>query len=213
MNKTKSFLSGIMLIVIVFATLFFAVLLYNTVGQLSIHTYIFQMSNNPEQRVGPMQSMNDMTPDELRNKLIHKYVSEYFKVIPTQDNSKNGSVQQFTIRKLSTLDVYNKWYNGEATTIAKMAQQNMFRRIIVDRIVPTDDSNWFEVKYTAQTWEESNNMDTNVIESHGTVLLRVRFEKDFLPAINIKQSLKNGDNPALLFRFRVSDIRINRGGL
>ena len=206
MNKLKSFFVGILLLEITFATVFFAVLVYRANNQTTVRTYIFQMNNSPTQRVGPLQDATTMKPEWLRNKLIQKYVAEYFKVIPVDKNTS----QNATIRKMSTPDVYSEWLNGEAKTIKDMAENKMFRNVWVDptNIKPTGEPNWFEVPYATRTWYESNNMTSTVMDNFGTVLLYVRFGPEvFRQNINIKKSLEKGDNPAMLFKFRVDAVR------
>ncbi len=206
MNRLKSFFIGIVLLAITFATVFFAVLVYRANSQTTVQTYIFQMDNSPAQRVGPLQDVATMKPEWLRNKLIQKYVAEYFKVIPV---GKNPS-QNATIARLSSPDVYSGWLNGEAQTIKDMAENKMFRNVWVDptTIKPTGDPNWFEVPHATRTWYESNNMTATVMDNFGTVLLHVRFGPEiFRQNINIKKSLEKGDNPAMLFEFTVDRIQ------
>lgn len=206
MNKLKSFFISILLLAIIFAAVFLVALVYRANSQTSVRTYIFQMDDSPKYRVGPLQNAATMEPEWLRNKMIEKYIVEYFKVIPGGKNSR----QDATIAKLSTEDVYSEWQNGEAQMIQDMSTNKMFRRVWVDsvNIKPTDDPNWFEVPYATRTWYESNNMSAKYIENFGTVLLHVISGPEvFRQNINIKKSLERGDNPAMLFKFTVDGIR------
>jgi len=208
MNKLKSFFIGILLCAITFATVFLTVLIYRANKQISIETYIFQMDNSPFQRLGPLENMATMRPEALRNKLIQKYIAEYFKVIPGENNPG----QENNVQKLSSKDVYSGWLNGEAEIIKDMAQQKMFRNVWVDpiNIKPTDEPNLLEVHYATRTWQESNNMTAPVVDDFGTVLLQITFEPGFKESVNIKSVrdlLKNGGNPAKLFKFRVENIQ------
>lgn len=206
MNRLKSFFVSVLLLAITFATVFLVALVYRANSQTNVQTYIFQMDDSPKYRVGPMQNATTMKPDWLRNKMIEKYIVEYFKVIPGNKNQN----QTATIAKLSTKDVYSEWLNGEAQVIKDMAENKMFRRVWVDsmNIKPTDEPNWFEVPYATQTWYESNNMSAKYIQNFGTVLLHVRFGPNvFRENVNIKKSLEKGNNPAMLFEFTVDKIR------
>lgn len=163
------------------------------------------MGDNPRTRVGPLQNVDTMKPEVLRNKLIQKYVAEYFKVIPGQKNAS----QAMTIAKLSTDAVYAEWLNDEAKRIEEMAQANMFRNVYVapENIKATDEADWFEVPYALRTWQEPNNMSTTGFDTFGTVLLHIVFEPDFRPKLNVKKFLKQGNNPAMIFKFKVKDIQ------
>ena len=206
MNRLKSFFIGILLLAITFAVVFFAVLVYRANSQTHVRTYIFQMGDSPTERVGPLQDVTTMKPEWLRNKLIQKYVAEYFKVIPVDKNVS----QKTTIAGLSSPEVYTNWLNGEAKEIENMAEHKMFRNVWVDpaNIKPTNEPDWFEVPYATRTWYESNNMAGSIEESFRTVLLYVRFGPEiFRQDINIKKSLENDDNPAMLFKFRVDAVQ------
>lgn len=208
MNKLKSFFMGILLFAITFATIFLTVLIYNANKQISIETYIFQMDNNSLQRPGPLENMNKISPETVRNKLIQKYVAEYFKVLPVENNIN----QETNIEKLSSKEVYSQWMTGEANTIKDMAQHKMFRNVWVDpvNILPTKDPDLFEVHYATRTWQESNNMAAPVVDYFGTVLLQVSFEPGLRQNVDIKsirKMLEKGGNPAILFKFRVENIQ------
>ena len=208
MNKLKSFFMGILLFAITFATIFLTVLIYNANKQISIKTYIFQMDDSSLQRPGPLENMNKIAPEAVRNKLIQKYVAEYFKVIPVENNIN----QETNIEKLSSKEVYSQWITGEANIIKDMAQHKMFRNVWVDplNILPTKDPDLFEVHYATKTWQESNNMAAPVVDYFGTVLLQITFEPGLKQSVDMKsirELLKNGGNPATLFRFRVENIQ------
>ena len=98
MKRLKYFLIFLCLIVITLVTVFISALIYRANNQTSIKTYMFQMDNSARQRVGPLQDLTKITPEELLHKLIHKYVSEYFRVTPSDKNVLARSV----INKLST---------------------------------------------------------------------------------------------------------------
>lgn len=212
MNKFKAFFGGLILIIVTFAIVFVTVLMYRANSQLSVETYIFQMDNSANQRVGPLQDINTMRPEGLRNKLIQKYIAEYFKVIPSSSsNNQNAgiTVQGSNIVALSSPDVYNKWLESEAKTINEMSKTKVFRNVWVapENIKPAKAPDWFEVQYVTKTWSESNNMSIPVIDDFGTVMMHVIFKPGFNPNKNIRKSLENGENPAKLFMFKVIDIQ------
>lgn len=207
MNRLRSFFIGILLLAIVVAGVFFVVLTYRADEQTHIESYIFQMDNNVQSRVGPLQDIKDIPEQELRDKLIQKYVAEYFKVIPGGITTE----QQNIIQDLSKKDVYKKWSGGEAKTIETMSQNKMFRNVWVNpeyiRILPLEESGWYEIPYVMRTWAESNNMNSEITDESGTLFLRIRFEKGLQPDIDVRKHFKEGKNPATLFKFKVLDIR------
>ena len=220
MNKIKAFFIGNILLCIVFATIVLSVLIYRANEQEKIKSYIFQMNDLSSMRVGELQNINDISPDDLRNKLITKYVSEYFKVIPGETNVSD---RRF-LKDMSSPEVFNQWQNNEAKTIADMSENNMFRmtRVYTDSIAtvsapvsPTydksDQTAFFAVRYYLYTWQEANKIGTKPTVDQGTIYLQVHFKpgiRDEIDGrkINIKKLLKSGDNPVKLFWFKVLNV-------
>ena len=218
MSKLKGFLVGVLLLIAVIAMMALASLIYRASERTSVKSYIFQMANNSNQRVGMLQNLDDISANDLRNKLIKKYVAEYFKVIPGDKNV----MTRYTIDKLSSPSVFKNWKMTEGKTIAEMSEKRMFRlaRVRDDGIatynkVEGDDDNtlrvYYKVKYYTSTWTESNTLATEPIYDQGTIYMEIDFEpglsekiqgKDF----SVRQHLKSGKDPAAMFKFRVISI-------
>ena len=216
MNKIKSFLMGLAILIITFIIVVLAALLYRANERMSVKSYIFQMNNYANQRVGELQDINDISAEDLRNKLIKKYVSEYFKVIPGETDVENRPI----LRGLSYEVAYNQWRNGEAKTIAQMSAQNMFRIVHVydDGIATlnrpsgysyTDtvpEKIYYSVRYYTETWQEPNKMDTLPKKDQGTIYIEATFKPGILDYIDVQDYLQSGQNPVGLFDFWVTNI-------
>lgn len=223
MMKIKSFFMGILLLIIVFIMVIFGVLIYRANERSNIKTYIFQMGNNVNQRVGALQDIDTISPDDLRNKLIKKYISEYFRVMPGDANVTSRP----TMIEMSSANAFSEWTNGEAKLITDMSAKKMFRmaRVPDGGIAPLhtpDDINtktsdtpksvYYVVHYETYTWPESNNMNTEPIYDQGIIHIEVLFEpglrehNKYGEKINIRDYLKSNQNPVNLFRFRVTNI-------
>ena len=165
----------------IFVIVVMVALIYRANERMSVRSYIFQTNNYAAQRVGELQDINDISPEDLRNKLIKKYVSEYFKVIPGDTDVMNRPV----LRNLSKADAYEHWERTEAKAIEQMSNKNMFRRVYVyddgiatlnrpsDYDYKSDDvmDIYYAVRYYMQTWTESNKMDTQPEITQGTIYL------------------------------------------
>ena len=216
MNKIKSFFVGIILLIITFIIIVLGALLYRANERASIKSYIFQTNNFANQRVGELQNINDISPEDLRNKLIRKYVTEYFKVIPGDTEVENRSV----LRALSSGSAFKQWQKSEAKTIAQMSAQNMFRIVHVydDGIAtlnrPTDYNYnddivkplYYSVRYYTETWTASNKMASAPIKEQGTIYIEAAFQTGLNENINIQKYLQAGENPVRLFKFKVTNI-------
>lgn len=212
MMKLKSFLVGTLLLIIVFIMVVLATLIYRAHEQSEIRTYFFQMGNNANERVGELQNIDNISQNDLRNKLIEKYVSEYFKVIPGDTDVSNRPI----LKRLSKGDVFEKWQNGVAKSIAEMSKRKTFRMAKVTGIQNyTDEQSenkgtYYEVRYNTYTWIQPNNMNTEPIVDSGVIYIEILFEPKLREhdidgeKLNIKKYLESGRNPIGLFRFKVT---------
>lgn len=225
MSKMRAFFIGILLLATVVAMVVLSAFIYRTGERSSIKSYIFQMDNNANQRLGILQDINNMSANDLRNKLIKKYVAEYFKVIPGDKDIMNRP----TLKTLSYVygNAFDYWKKTEAKTIEEMSNKNMFRlaRVHDDGIATynkTENSNgdsgtesvYYKVKYTTATWVESNVLETEPIYDQGTLYLEIKFEPGLVGTLknkryNLKKYLESGGDPAGLFKFRVINIGDN----
>ena len=215
MNKIRSFLTGLVLLIIMFIIIVLVALVYRANERMSIKSYIFQTNNFANQRVGELQDINDISPEDLRNKLIKKYVSEYFKVVPGQIDAKNT-----VLYGLSTPKAYKQWLNGEAKTITEMSSKNMFRMVYVpDDGITTlnkpveydykDDTYtqlYYAVRYYTKTWDAPNKMGNAPTTDQGTLYIEAIFKRGIREDIDIQKSLEQGMDPVQLFDFWVTNI-------
>ena len=216
MNKLKSFLMGFILLIMTFIIIVLVALIYRANDRMSVKSYIFQVNNFANQRVGELQNINDISDEDLRNKLIKKYISEYFKVIPGETDIENRPV----LYMLSTPNARKQWQNGEAKNIAQMSAKNMFRMVHVpdDGIAtlnrPADynykdaayQKIYYSVRYYMQTWKEAYKIGTNPVFEQGTINIEAVFQPGIVENMDIQKYLEKGYSPAGLFNFKVTNI-------
>ncbi len=217
MNKIKSFFLGILLLAMTIASIGVVTLVYRANEQVSVKSYIFQMGNFANERVGLLQNINDISVIGLRNNLIKKYVSEYFKVIPGESDVTNRPA----LRELSNAVAYDQWVSGEAKIIEEMSRNKMFRMVWVsdEGIIPMnmpDDHDYtqsimaediyYEVHYETTTWRESNFMAVEPETKHGVLYIEARFKPGINEKQDVKKYLESGKDPAGLFMFEVTHI-------
>lgn len=218
MSKLKGFFVGIFLLIAIIAMMFLVSLVYRAGERSSIKSYMFQMANNSGQRIGMLQNIDDISANDLRNKLIKKYVAEYFKVIPGDKNVMTRP----TLYALSDANVFKNWKLTEGKTIADMSEKRMFRlaRVRDDGIatynkIEGDDDNtmrvYYKVKYYTSTWTESNTLATEPVYDQGTIYLEIDFEPGIRKTIlnkkfSVRKYLESGKDPAGLFKFRVVGV-------
>ena len=219
MKKLKSFFAGILLIATIVAMLFLGALIYRANTQMSVKTYIFQVDSNASQRVGALTNINDMPAVELRNKLIRKYLAEYFMVIPGETNVESRP----ELQRLSSPEAYEQWRTSEAVTIAQMSKEKKFRRVfnvtdsnIVALNMPENYDYYntpfakyilYEVHYYTETWNESNAMAVEPVYEKGTIYIEAKFKPGINEDLDIREYLKSGADPAGMFMFKVAVIK------
>ena len=223
MKKIASFFTGCLLVVITFVIIVLGALLFRANERASIKSYIFQMNNLSNQRVGELQNINEISAIDLRNKLIKKYVSEYFKVIPGEKDVENRPVLRIMNTEPNTSKLtpaYSQWRDGEAKTIAQMSNQNMLRIVHVydDGIAtlnrPADydynDENvkrvYYAVRYYTETWDAPNQMAKMPEKGQGIIYIEAIFQPGIRKKVNIQKYLQSGENPVGLFKFSVTNI-------
>lgn len=233
MTKIKHFFVGILLLIVTFFMVICAAFIYRANENMSIRSYIFQMNYLKSQRVGALQNINDMSAVDLRNKLIKKYVAEYFKVIPGIKNLTNNSV----LETMSDTEAYKYWKTNMAPEISKMSAQGKFRLVMVpdDGIAAVDLPKgydyynaviprpvFYSVKYYTLTWDESNFMAVEPKSESGIIYIQAIFkpgiwekipvgiytepDKKDIKYFNIQEYLESGLDPVNMFKFVVSDI-------
>lgn len=217
MRKITSFFLGFFLLIITFAVVFLTALTYRANERVSIKSYIFQTNNSAGLRVGALQDINEISAIDLRNKLIKKYVSEYFKVIPGDQNVINRPILQ----NLSNGIAYNQWINGEAKNIEQMSANKMFRTVrVMDDGIKTIDKPadydyynteialpvFYEIHYFTETWKDSNIMMIEPKTEQGYLYIEARFKPGIDETKDIKKFLEEGKNPVGLFMFEVTNI-------
>lgn len=216
MRKIQSFFTGIFLLATVFAMLVLATLVYRANENSSIKSYIFQINNSARQRVGNLQNLDNMSAADLRDKLIRKYVSEYFKVIPGDTNVEN----RVALKNLSSQSAFQQWQQTEAKIISDMSEKNMFRTVrevgVATYNKNSGNSNDEEtmsyiVRYYTTTWTDSNVMGIEPIYDDGILYLEIRFVPGIRKTINgknfdIRSYLESGKDPTGLFQFMVINI-------
>ena len=222
MNKLKSFFVGILFLGIVFAMIILAALIYRANERSTIKSYIFQMGNGANQRVGELQDINNISTKDLRNKLIKKYVSEYYKVIPGDSNVTDRPL----LKHLSSTNAFNQWKDAESKNISDMSAKKMFRTVHIDDTGISTLNNiesinykaddpapavYYRVDYDMYTWSESNVMKTNTVKESNTMYIEARFKPGIKPNISVRKHLENGSDPVELFMFQVTTVGNKEG--
>ena len=108
MRKFVMFLSGLLLMLIMFAALFLSGAIYDTGKKATVETFFFKPDDSFMQRP-EVASPSDLDSEELRNMLISRYITEYFYVIPNVENVTSRIDGKTSLNFMSHPDVFSYW--------------------------------------------------------------------------------------------------------
>ncbi|MBR4475473.1 MAG: hypothetical protein IKP05_02210 [Alphaproteobacteria bacterium] len=213
-RKLITFLASLVLIALTIAMLFLASAIYDSAKKSSVDTYFFQTNRLSEMRPGAPVTPAELGETAMREMLIKKYVTEYFYAIPDIENIARRMTRASTLAWMSTPAVFNDWLDSEAIEIQALTDKKMMRMVEIDgEIYKPADSDFWIVPYVLYTWETPNDMDTNPIVTHGTLLLDVFFAPGITDKFDVGNYLKHdynrfepGRDPATIFRFGVRNL-------
>lgn len=219
MKKALTFLSYIIILVAMVGALFLGGAIYDVARKTTIEPYFFQPSNESSRRLPEPESVKDIGAIELRDKLIQKFVTEYFYVLPNYQNiemRKNG--RNSGLRMMSTSAVFNKWLQEVAPEITALAERNVLRTVQVNpqNITQNQGSErYLRIPFTLTTWSRANDFSVAPTVTNGIMYMSAWYSYSVAESINGKSRqdyLEDGGDPASIFDFGVRDVVIEWPG-
>ena len=211
MKKFIMFLSGLLLMLVMFAALFLSGAIYDTGKKTTVETFFFKPDDSFEYRPDVV-SPNDLEADEIRNMLISRYITEYFYVIPDVQNVEERISGDTSLAAMSSDEAFTYWKENVAPTIKQMAEDGKLRLVQLTNVEKAEhEKNYWIVEYNLITWEKPNDMSVTPTVIPGQVYLNLFYEAGMRTKININGSkeqpieelLEEGADPAIAFRFGV----------
>ncbi len=209
------FFAGILMLALTFAAIWASASVFDAVGGLSIKPYFFQPNNLSSRRIGAPQTPAELGMDEMRRRLVTKYITEYFYVIPDAADVTARMRGDSILARLSTPTVFKEWKEGEAEEIQRLANDKALRTVAVvgDIFKPTPDSDYWTVRYQLKTWLAPNDFSQNLQVTDGVLYIVIREEEGLRPSLDIRRYLEQGYDPAGIFKFEVTAIGVPDGGM
>lgn len=209
MRKIISFFIGLAIIALMFGAIAGAAAIYDTTRQIRIETYFFQPNNQSGERVGVPATPADLGPEKMRRRLVEKYLSEYFYVIPDAANVEARMGPNSPLARMSTPEVFAGWRDFEGEYIQELADKGAFRTVrVIGDIEKPADSDFWTVRYEMKTWYKPNNMAEEPVVTRDVLYMGLGDEHmmDFRENIDVTKYLEDGYDPAAIFRFGVTAI-------
>lgn len=212
MKKVIMFFSGLVLLLLTFVALYFSGALFDTGNNLGINTFIFQPNNLSENRIGHPVPIDKLSDKFIRERLIKKFVMEYFYITPDTENIAQRIRNDSILAAMSAPAVFKEWRQGMATDIEKLAGEKVLRTVeIADEIIRPERGDYWEVFYELRTWDTPNDMASVPTVEHGVIYLKISFEKGVHDQrggkpFDVQKYLQEGGDPAAIFKFRVDEV-------
>ncbi|MDE6250198.1 MAG: hypothetical protein K2M34_01000 [Alphaproteobacteria bacterium] len=218
MNKLLMFLTGVMMLVIVFIAMFFTGAIFDASQRGTVETYFFQGNNYSYQRPGVPQAPRQMGDSKLFALLVTKYVTEYLYVLPEVADIDHRISVKGALNTMSNplTNTFDKWKTNIAPEIRKMAESGVLRTVSVD--TPLKYGDFYQVEFVLNTWTHPNDMDEVPTKQSGIMQFRVAMPSEmteYRPEINeekvnqLHERIDAGYDPVGVFNFKVSDVIIH----
>ncbi len=215
MKKLVTILTAGVLMVLGCAVLFTSGAIYDSAQKLTVEPYFFQPDNLSSRRIGVPASPADLGATAMRDRLIRRYVTEYFYAVPVKENVTRRSAKDGTLAALSTAEVFNQWTERALPQIQDLTDDGKLRLVKFSTdprdsgIIKREGSDYWEVQYELHTWDTPNNLATSPQITRGSVLLKVFEEsgiRDSIMESGVHEYLDSGKDPVTLFKFRVTEV-------
>lgn len=215
MKRLLGYIIGILTLLVVFAMVFVAGGIYDNSDKMVIEPYFFRTALTGVAATDVPRSVDEIGQRWLRDRLIQKFVNEYFYVVPDTENiAQRENAGQFSsviyYMSYRNSDVFKNWVKNEVPKIRQLAEDGVMRTVTVfDEISKINpDSDYYRVEYELKTWYKSNDMDTSPEVSRGHMYIHlVEGPNGIRPIENLEWAFDKGANPAFLFTFWVDDVK------
>lgn len=211
MRKLIAFLSGLLLLLIMFAALCLSGAIYDAGQKTAIDTYFFQPNEYYADRVDVPSTPADIGSDAMRDMLIAKFITEYFYVIPDVNNiAQRTNLKTSVIKIMARDNVFQEWVTKVVPTLQQMAEEKKLRTVSVTNIYAApDQANYWIVEYELVTWEKPNDFSVLPIVTNGQLYIQLIYEdglREMLRKKPVEVALESGIDPAAVFKIRIDAV-------
>ncbi len=209
MRKLILFLSGLILLAVMFGVITVSGLIYDTSAKTTVETYFFQPADNNLRRPGVPVSPSDLGDEAMRQRLISKYITEYFYVTPDTTDLERRKSGQTALARMSTRAAFDTWLATAVPEIEELSTQGALRTVSLISATQRPNEKYWEIVYELKTWSKSNNFSVLPTTDRGILYLDIFYQPGMRAMVGkktIEQYLESGGDPAVVFRFGVLDV-------
>ena len=209
MKKLIMFFSGLMLLVLMCGALVLTGFIYDTGAKTTIDTYFFQPDDNAIRRPGVPVGDLVLGADKMRERLIAKYITEYFYVTPDISDVARRKAGETSLYRMSVRPVFNAWLKNVAPEIEDLAKSRALRTVSLVSLSQDKNNKYWIAEYELKTWQTPNNFASTPIISRGILYLGIHYApgmRDKMGKKSVEEYLESGGDPAAVFQFIVIDV-------
>lgn len=195
--------------ILTLVSLFLGGMIFDVAGSATVNGYILQPNNLADMRVGTPLPLDAVSDKFVRERLIKKFISEYFYVIPDAvDVAARGGAHS-VMAAMSSGAVFADWKKNVLPELESLANRHVLRRVAVRDILPLDE--YWAVGYDLTTWDSPNILGVEPVTTRGIMYLQIDFENGIRDEINGEvfdagRYLERGGDPAVIFKFKVRKV-------
>ncbi|MBO4582477.1 MAG: hypothetical protein J5714_00265 [Alphaproteobacteria bacterium] len=216
MKKLLGFLFGLATMIMVFGAIYVAATIYDTSDKFAVEPYFLRTSVNSNDLPGLPRSWADVGKRKLRDWLIQKYVTEYFYVVPDDEDLALRTTRNSALYIMSAPTALDYWKQNEMPQIQSLISRGARRTVTVfNEIYKPAASNYWRVDYELKTWYKPNDMSEDPTITRGTMYLDLG-DEDWVKSIgdvkqpieSVQDALARGIDPAVVFVFKVHRVLV-----
>ncbi|MCL2749239.1 MAG: hypothetical protein FWE50_04175 [Alphaproteobacteria bacterium] len=214
MRALFSLIFGILMLLLAAGIAVMGGKMFDVSRNFEVNAVIFQPADLSRDRIEKPIALDTLSEETVRERLIKKFVHEYFYIMPDADDIKRRRRSDSVLARMSdpASGVFKEWNEKVAPDLEKMAGMQVLRRVVV-REVTTPPGEYIKVVYDLHTWDMANDITRPPQVSKDKVMfIRLDFEKGLRQhqtngaKFNIRRYLENGGDPATIFRFKVLEV-------
>ena len=169
----------------------------------------FQPDNNAIRRPGVPVDDTGLGVDKMRERLIAKYITEYFYATPDISDITRRKDGATSLYRMSVRPVFNAWLKNVAPEIEELAKSRALRTVSLVSLTQDKHNEYWIVEYELKTWRTPNNFATGPVVNRGILYLGIKYApgmRDKMGKKSVEDYLESGGDPAAVFRFIVIDV-------
>ena len=209
MKKLIIIFSGLLIMALMCVALILSGFIYDTGEKITVDTYFFQPGDTATMRIDEVLNDKELGADAMRERLIAKYITEYFYVTPDITDISRRKEGRTSLARMSTRAVFADWLEKVAPELESMAQNKALRTVSLLTLTQDVNKQYWIADYELKTWLKPNNFAASPDVSRGKLYLGVIYEpgiRDEVRGSSVQEYLESGGDPAAAFKFVVIDV-------